>query len=191
MTETDENLPIERTKAQRGAGRPLGCTKLEASRRRAVALSMRIRGASMAAIGKELDITPQAASSMVKGALRVQNEQERLDAADLRQIAHERLEALIRRMWVRAFPNDLGAEPDYKAVDSIMRAIRRDAEMMGYESPKKYDLDIRLVQQQVGVVVEAIARVLPDEDMPRIHAAIGEALKLLENQEANRGGAER
>ena len=170
----------------RGVGRPKGRTDASAAERRQLALNLKVRGASLEQIARELDVTVHTASDIVRNAVRYRAKEEALNAEELRTIGHARYEALIRRMWTRAFPRDPNAEPDYKAVDSILRTIKQDAVMMGYESPQKHDLDIRLVQAQIGVVVEAIARVLPDSEMHRVHDAVGEALTLLENQEANR-----
>lgn len=148
------------------------------------ALQLRSAGFSYTQIAKALDTTPERVGAMLSRHLSNLRSSNHETARDLRDIAHLRHETMIARLWLKAMPQDGSASMDYGALDRIARLIAQDAKLMGYEAPQKHQIDMSVMQQQVGIVVEAITRVLPDDAIPRVYEAVEEVVQQIERKRA-------
>ena len=148
------------------------------------ALQLRAAGFSLSQIAKVLDVSIPAVGEMIRRKIVENRNLSGETAKDLRDIAHMRHETLIARLWLKAMPNDPEKEMDMRAVDRILRIVAQDAKLMGYEAPQKHQIDMSVMQQQVGIVVEAITRVLPDDAIPRVYEAVEEVVQQIERKRA-------
>ena len=67
------------------------------------------------------------------------------EAEDIRQIELERLNDMLRAVWNQA----TGQEPDYGAVDRVLRIMKRRAELLGLDAPQKREYSGDMVTQLV------------------------------------------
>jgi len=148
------------------------------------AITMRMAGADNYQIAKELGVTDSAVSHMISRELKRKRDEINETAEEMRQIDSMRLEAIIRRSWLKAFPSDMTAPLDYDAGRQIMNAIEKRSKILGYAAASKHQVDISHLQSQMGLVLEVVARAVPDEAMPKVYAALEEAIGTLQRKEA-------
>lgn len=152
--------------------------------KRAKALKLRVAGATNAQIAEELGCSYDAAKQLVARALVKYRESAVSDAAQLRAIAHERFETLIRSLWKKAV-----VEHDVTAVREIARVVERDSKLLGYAAPQRHRVDLIHLQAQIGTVVEMICRVVSDEDVPRVVEAVEQALEIVQRKDRSLDGS--
>ena len=110
----------------------------------------------------------------------------RESASELRLIAHQRLERVVQRLWLQAMPPSADDSLDLSAIDRIIRCIAADSRIMGYDSTARpRGVDLEHFRKQVGLIVEVIARVIPDDCVPRVHEALEDALETIQRQTLN------
>lgn len=159
------------------------------SERRDKVMQMRVAGFTLKQIAKAVGVSHETVRKDISLELmRVKNES--ADAVDeLRLISHERLEALIRRLWNKVHVADPKAEIDYHAVDRMMRAIATHARIMGYEAPQKRQVDMRMISMTVAPIVDSIIAALPDEHAEAVRRAVVAAMADVERTAAALEGA--
>jgi hypothetical protein len=145
--------------------------------KRAEAIRLKVAGMTYAQVAQALDMTDSGAWQLIQGELRRRAAEMKEGVQELRQIAHERYETMIRRLWLKAMPADANAPLDYKAIHTLMNTIERDARIMGYAAPEKHQVDLSHMQLQLGIIIEEIARVIPDSEVPKVYEALDEALQ--------------
>jgi hypothetical protein len=101
--------------------------KVERRRRIAVALDMRIKGATYQQIGDALGVTLQSANRMVLAGVAEWNATIRRDAADLIALEYARLERLHAAVWDQAIAGDPAA------VDRVLKIMERRAKLLGLD----------------------------------------------------------
>jgi len=151
--------------------------------RRDKALQLRAAGFSFSKIGKALNITKQAAWKLVMREIRALRAETAEKAADLRHVAHTRTEAMINRLWLKAMPNDPQAPLDLQAMDRMIRLMVFHARLMGYEEPKRLQVDINEMRVQFGVIVDRISKVIPEEAAPRVLKVLDDAIGEMEQKQ--------
>lgn len=101
--------------------------------RRQLAVNLRKQGNDYQTIGNALGITRQAAHKMVKRALdRIRATTEE-DAQTIIDLEAQRLDDIMVTMMVEATK----AEPDYFAVDRVLKIMERRAKLLGLDKPDK------------------------------------------------------
>ena len=151
--------------------------------RRAEAVNFRVAGFTYRQIGDRMGISGAAAHKLVKKELTDTRDLMREQVAEVRGVNCRRLEMLINRMWVKALPTNANAHLDYEAIRTIIRAIEKQSRLMGAEAPQKHQVDLNHLNSQVGLVVEMIARVIPDDSVPKVYEAMEEAMVVIERRE--------
>lgn len=149
---------------------------------------MRLKGASLAEIAGELEVTTARAGQLVEAATMIDDS--RPDIA--RRISIARLEALIASLWEqRHLPAVAGR---------IIQADQRIAQLRGLDAaapPGQTNIGTMNVLQKIEVYagqLEKAARAMDSEDLTRIDAAplaspIGEAIPALEDSGGPRSSA--
>lgn len=159
--------------------------------RRAKAMALRVRGATYRQIGDELEMSEDGAAKLVRRELQRQRKESNENAEELRQVAHSRFEAMVRRLWTRAMPVDSEGKPlkpDYDAMRQLVNVIAQDSKIMGYAAASKHQVDLGHLQGQIGIIVEVIARVLPDEQLPKVYEAIDVAFSSMASRQLSLEG---
>ena len=54
---------------------------------------------------------------------------------------------------------------------------------MGYEAARRHQVDVNHLKAQITLVVKLIARVIPDDAVPKVYRALDEAVEQLARQE--------
>lgn len=191
MSEEPPFKPSDGAKPTGRASRTLpNPVRLERKRR---AYGLKLRGFSYRQIGAELGIDVKDAHTLVKEELFDTTDVLREQVREHRQLELDRLESVISRLWVVAFPvGEEGkvGEVDHEAVRSLLRAMERKQKLLGLEAPQKHQVDVSHLQSQVGLVVEMIARVIPDDSVPKVYEAVEQAMKIVESRERSLGSEE-
>lgn len=156
--------------------------------RRMKAVQLRTAGFTYRQIGKALGISHTAAHKLVMKEIREARTLTREKADEMRQMAHNRLETMVNRLWLKAMPQDPTQELDLYAMDRIIRLMVFHARLMGYEEPQKFQVDINEVRVQFGVIVEKIAKVIPEESAPRVLEVLEDCLKDMETKQIESKG---
>lgn len=156
------------------------------------ALNLRCAGYSYGKIATALGVHESTVYRYVSTALEIARENTTQRALELREIAHQRHERAIQRLWPLVTPAPIKGEdgkmelprPDMQAVDRVIRIIQADAALMGYTAPQRHQIDVRQLSISASIVVEKIAAVLPDDAIPLVYKAVEEAMLLVERQAA-------
>lgn len=164
-------------------GRPSRRLNPEQIARRARAVSLRVAGFSYRQIATEMGIDLHDAHDLVRRELEDTTDVTRHQIREERQIEFTRLEKIINRCWTKAFPADLKVATDYDAIRTILRAMERKAKLLGLEAPQKHQVDLAHLNNQVGLVVEMIARVIPDDSVPKVYEVVEEAMRIIDSRE--------
>lgn len=151
--------------------------------RRADAWNFRIAGFTYRQIADKIGCSTSTAHDLVKHELFDTTDVMRDQVREGRQIELARVEKMINRCWLSAFPAEPNAKPDYDAIRTILRCSERKAKLLGLEAPQKHQVDMNHLNSQVALVVEMIARVIPDESVPQVYAAVEEAMGTIEKRE--------
>lgn len=151
--------------------------------RKAKAIQLRAAGFSFRAIGKALGVSHVQAWRIVTSEIKEARTATREQAEDLRHVAHVRLESMINRVWLKAMPNDPNAPLDLLAMDRLIRIMVFHARLMGYEEPQRFQVDINEVRVQFGVIIEKIAKVIPEDSAPRVMEVLDVCLKEMEHKQ--------
>lgn len=190
----NEEPPFKPSDGAKPTGRPSRTLpnplRLERKRR---AYGLKLRGFSYRQIGAELGIDVKDAHTLVKEELFDTTDVLREQVREHRQLELDRLESVISRLWVAAFPVDedgKAGEVDHEAVRSLLRAMERKQKLLGLEAPQKHQVDVSHLQSQVGLVVEMIARVIPDDSVPKVYEAMEQAMKVIDSRERSLGSEE-
>ena len=142
--------------------------RLTAREREQKAVQLRRAGMSYDAIAKSLACTRSAAFKAVGRVFTRLAREAREDAAGLRELEVQRLDALLVAVWPAAAKGDLGA------VDRALRIAERRAKLLGLDEPVKTQIgalptiwDVqRLVFKQPPADQEAGENAGLDEDEP-------------------------
>ena len=103
--------------------------RIAATKRQALALDMRLGGATFAQIATALHFrSRQGAQVAVEAALQKTIQ---APADEQRRIDIERLDAMLLAVWSRAI------ERDYKAIEMVLRILDRRAKLLGLDAPVK------------------------------------------------------
>jgi transposase-like protein len=105
--------------------------RLSAREREQRAVAMRRGGASYDQIARAIGITRSAACKAVRRVLARIAREASEDAAELRALEQQRLDALLAAVWPRAAKGDLAA------VDRALRIAERRARLLGLDAPVK------------------------------------------------------
>ena len=144
--------------------------------KRNTALKLKLRGLTLEQIGQHLECTHQYAWELITGALLEYEGETRENAEELRQIGHLRNEHDVGRLYMKAFPADLGADLDYRAIDRLIRIREFDARLMGYMAPEKVQFSVQQIETVFGAVCADLSRVIPDESVPVIQQVLTDNL---------------
>lgn len=151
--------------------------------RRAEAVNYRVAGFTYQQIGDRMGVTDSAAHNLVRKSLADTRDVLREQVSEVRDVNFRRFEKLINRMWVKALPADVNADLDYNAIKIILSAVEKQSRLMGAEAPQKHLVDLGHLNSQVGLVVEMIARVIPDDSVPKVYEAVEQAMKIVDSRE--------
>ena len=149
--------------------------------RRNQAVGLKIRGFSYREVGREMGISGQAAHELVSKELANLTDVTREQIAGERQLELIRLEAMVKKVWPKAFPED--GSIDYDGVRSILRCMERKQKLLGLEAPQKHTVDMGHLQGQAALMVELITRVIPDDSVPKVYEAMEQAMILIQKRE--------
>jgi len=116
------------------SNRPQSPRQTAAREREQMAFDLRKSGASYAAIGSRLGISPQAAYKCVSRVLKriVADTKDNVEA--VRQIEVERIDRLTMAIWQGATSGNLGA------IDRVLKLSERRAKLLGLDAPQTIDL---------------------------------------------------
>lgn len=106
---------------------------LTAEERRQLAVELRKQGQDYQTIGTMLGVTRQAAHKMVKKALDKIRATTMEDAQTIIDLEAQRLDSLLIPMYGEA----VKMEPDYFAVDRVLKIMERRARLLGLDKPDK------------------------------------------------------
>lgn len=154
------------------------------------AFTLRIAGFSYRQIADDLGMDVKDTHVLVKRALSETQDVNRELIAEERKLDLARLDRIINRCWVHAFPQDQSAKPDESAMRTIMRALERRGKILGLEAPQKHQVDLGHLNGQVAIIVEYLTRVIPDESVPKVYEAIEEAMTVIERRDRALGREE-
>jgi transposase len=107
------------------------------------ALDLRKRGKTYREIGEALGVSHVTAYEWVGSALTATL---REPSEAVRQIEAERLDALIKAIWPGATREN---NPDYDAVDRVLKVMDRRAKLLGLDAPTKHVVETEKKQYDV------------------------------------------
>lgn len=119
----------------------------KARERECRAFELRKQGKSYRAIGKELGVSHAAAAKMVK---RVLSELDRLtkeEAAEVRRLETERLDAMLEAVWPKA------EKGNQDAIDTVLKLQKRRADLWGLDKPTR-TVQVTLTAEQLSAMSE-------------------------------------
>ena len=160
------------------APRGRGLRKDEQAIKRSQYMALRRQGYTYEQIGEQFGVTSQAVYVVIRGEMARMAATMREDAEFLRDVMHQRHEALIRRLWEHAVPAR-GTKPDMTAVEKILRAINQDAMLMGYAAPQRHQVDVQGMQRAMGIVVDVVQRFVPEDQTEAVLHAVREAITMI------------
>lgn len=138
--------------------------RVRAARLKQEVMEMRMSGASYRAIAHALGISHERARQIVKEALKEIEDVTGELVVELRKLESERLDEMQKVLWKRVKRGNL------KAIDMILKIMKRRAEMFGLDETKKGEIRV------VNPTIEEIIRlVFPVEDDERDNGGDGEA----------------
>lgn len=108
--------------------------KVTARERELRALELRKAGLTYLQIAQQLGITEQGAHKAVMRTLKRLNERIMEQAAEVRRLELERLDAMLLSLWPQARKGNLGA------IDRVLRIMQRRADLLGLDAPKGIDV---------------------------------------------------
>jgi hypothetical protein len=126
----------------------------QAAQRRPQALALRQQGFSYRAIAAQLGLSQSQAIRDVRSALSALSEQEREEAALLRRLENERLDAMLVALWPDAIAGKL------LAVDRVLAISDRRAKLWGLYAPTR----VRHSGDAEQPIVHTIEVVGPSDD---------------------------
>lgn len=116
-----------------------------AAERRLKALQLRMAGASYRAIAGQLNISLAQAHEDVQRELEGIAEKSQAEAAHVRTLELERLDAMTMAIWQQVRQGNQGA------IDRALRVMERRAKLLGIDAPEKQDrsgeITIRIVDE--------------------------------------------
>jgi len=107
--------------------------ELTAAERRQKAFDLRLLNQSYQTIADNLGCTKQAAWKMVQKVLKDIEAKTTESAATVKAMEQMRLD----RMAAAALPKAVASNPDYAAIDRVLRIMERRAKLMGLDQPDK------------------------------------------------------
>lgn len=148
-----------------GANSPRSQKGVVAAERRWRALELRRQGSTLAQIGAELGISPQAAAKALDRALAELRPEPPRALLDLEQ---QRLDHYLSRL---APAIERG---DAEAIHAALRIAERRAKLVGLDAPDERRLSLAL-EGQADQVLEILRRVLDDASYDQVVAALADA----------------
>jgi len=106
----------------------------QAAEREKAAFALRIAGATYAQIAERLGVTTAGAHKIVKRVLERTRAETNEEAAELRRLEVERLDALLLTLWKPATEGSLGA------IDRVLKVMERRARLLGLDAPTRQDI---------------------------------------------------
>lgn len=107
--------------------------ELTAAERRQKAFDLRLLNQSYTTIGDALGCTKQAAWKMVQKVLQDIEAKTTETAATVKAMEQIRLD----RMAAAALPKAVASNPDYAAIDRVLKIMERRAKLLGLDQPDK------------------------------------------------------
>jgi hypothetical protein len=120
-----------------------------AAERRLKALQLRMAGVPYRSIAAQLDVSLAQAHEDVQRELEVLAEKSQAEAAHVRTLELERLDAMTMALWQQARQGNQGA------VDRVLRVMERRSRLLGLDAPEKQErsgeITIRIVEEEADV----------------------------------------
>lgn len=153
-----------------GKERIIDATHIKYQERRKIVLEMRKSGASYRQIAEYLGVSEYQVSSYLDTALRQLIAE---DVESVRKIELGRLDTMLQGIWSRAIKGEL------PAVDRALHIMKRRAEIMGLDAPKRIDLKGKIEQttkntitfdkpEQIGEVLATLAAQIAEKSREQI-----------------------
>jgi hypothetical protein len=142
--------------AGRGGNRSSPEVRLAAAEHQRQVVLLRIRGIPFEAIGKQLDMTKQAAHALYKKALKLTP---KADVEEMRKLEAERIADLRQRLWARLAGRPDANDPSktipptneelVALVGQVIRLARHEAMVFGLDAPSKTGVAAGLMGQAI------------------------------------------
>lgn len=140
--------------------------------RKRKAVVLKIRGATYAEIASALGVTRETAMIWVRAEMKIAAQELRDASEVLLAEMVTQCDALIERMSREVY-GPKGPDPECARV--LLRAIERKAKLLGIEAPDT-KIDVTLVNNAIGPVVEAILAAIPADVAPAVFDAVNRML---------------
>ena len=138
--------------------------RVQARERERLAAELRKRGASLAQIASELEVSVPAVHKMLKRVMARQVELADESLAELRAMEVERIDALLLAVWPKAVGGS-GREPSLGAIDRVIKLSKRRSEILGIDAPLKQDITSGGEPITAVKLVEVLLDKKPDESI--------------------------
>lgn len=125
--------------------------------------TMRALGASFHQIAKDQNISVQKAREIVERELERSKSEDASSPESMRMMFHHRFEFHFRKLMAAAYPSQAGGKVDYLAVNALIRLHVLHARVMGYEEPKRFQIDVRQFHAHMHRVLAVVTSMIPED----------------------------
>jgi hypothetical protein len=129
--------------------------------RRRTAVEMKIAGASWQTIADELGFDSKASAyNDVRRGLQKAVAELAIPLEEYRQLTLDRLEAMINALWPKV------EEGDTKAIDSTLRILNQQADLLGLKAPARMELTIDAIDAAITDLTGQLVAARGEADPP-------------------------
>ena len=128
--------------------------RLRMAERRTKAISLYKSGWSYRDIAAECEVSHQTIANDIQSTLAQYAKMEEKEAAEIRLVHVERIQAAVKAIWQKV------GEGNLKAIHTLIRLMEREAKLLGLDAPTKVDLEhrVRRMADEMGLDADAAVR---------------------------------